>query len=1206
MDIIAYNGKYFLGAIEFYDSNKNIGFIASNHCGMPQHFAYNQDFYVDSDSFAEEEAKVEGRVVVFQILEQRNGKEKAINVRRYTRALDKDVKLALSYYGDYEIIEFKDGRTINLYCSCSKPRKLLAEKVAGIIQTDKKRSPETTFKHFDFFIKHYQTSYFIKDRYIFDKDFDKDEKQIWIDFFSIFTDEEWLEILKAYPSACRYCTDESILNIWVDSLNLGNPDNLISRLKGWRTSYNHNFERFSELNEYEAIAELLPDNPKEKYLVKVQNYADKIASGIIKMKTEGYHKQTELHKSLQYVLRYTPNKHEEELKTAEDILAFRGFRTYVHRYLHNPHNYLKEFTYGSIPYSDTRAYIRDYDSERNIRAELTNAISNYLESLDDSKKAETIEKVKPDITASLNKYFDEDNLQAIVGTFMLFEFLDGDYKKPYLERLYPLVNEKFCGDVQNAIKEKRGLPDTFMSSYHFFTSQFDDDIKKLLHDNVLAVMRTANNFELIFNCSASKNEEWLSEKEAYVMVDAIVKNWTYKDFLNFFNHRFSCTEDLRLLIAKYAFSLIRHFSLSEDFDGPPLDVILKKGKFAKPENIRFLEHLIGILPDGKNNSLWQTYIRERSITDLLALFDNGLVSTLPQTIIEDIVNEITLDNILADKKRWYSKPILPDGPIKKILISAKDDLFTAITKRLSLMSLADEEIPLAVFLIELMKINKPYGLKGWEEKMWEFDFEEKLKTFRNSLSNDSKLPVLLWAVHFLSSTPASLLHDYFHLLPPYIQIRVVKRLFSGIATGKFSYTATTLYEIIGGDVHQICLPLEIVFAYLKLREEDPLAELNNNVMLQLFDGREDHGEWIGIRQFVTECHGRIFTQSANDDYQSRRRKFYNGAIWSNEKGNIVVFVPERMIDYTNKLLQYDNRYKAQVNELISITFKSSEYYRVNTSNGYFYFFAKEKEMELYTLSRYYNFRYKGVNNNITFIVNEVNENAEDLFCECRMSDKVDYKYGIPFYWCGNKPCFCLPTRFHTASEWQEYTLLDFMRILGITTDYTTRTGKIIRFGYYTIVSSYLKSFANFYEHLKCRHCGKLMKPRKISNFASRAVNEYSCDNSNCSNRGALVYLNHCFNQPKCKAIIDSRDSKKCPNDQYICPKCGACCSTENFRNRIYHLETTGGEISRWLYNFVANDLGHWEKGNRFCYKCGRPMQNHGNGFYCNYCMTGYK
>ena len=52
---------------------------------MPQHFAYNQDFYVDSDSFAEEEAKVEGRVVVFQILEQRKGREKAVGAIGFSR-----------------------------------------------------------------------------------------------------------------------------------------------------------------------------------------------------------------------------------------------------------------------------------------------------------------------------------------------------------------------------------------------------------------------------------------------------------------------------------------------------------------------------------------------------------------------------------------------------------------------------------------------------------------------------------------------------------------------------------------------------------------------------------------------------------------------------------------------------------------------------------------------------------------------------------------------------------------------------------------------------------------------------------------------------------------------------------------------------------------------------------------------------------------
>ena len=63
----------------------------------------------------------------------------------------------------------------------------------------------------------------------------------------------------------------------------------------------------------------------------------------------------------------------------------------------------------------------------------------------------------------------------------------------------------------------------------------------------------------------------------------------------------------------------------------------------------------------------------------------------------------------------------------------------------------------------------------------------------------------------------------------------------------------------------------------------------------------------------------------------------------------------------------------------------------------------------------------------------------------------------------------------------------------------------------------------------------------------------------------------------------------CPNEQYICPECGACCSTENFKLRIQHLHTTGGYISDRLVKFVENDLGHWEKGIYFCYKCGKQM-----------------
>jgi cold shock CspA family protein len=1191
-DKIAYNGKYFLGAIKFFDNNKDFGFIASNHCGMPLHSAYKQDFYVNSNSFAEEEAKVEGKIVVFQILEQDKGRKKAINVRRYSSTSNEDVQLALSYYGNYEKVEFKDKHMFNIYCHCHIPLQLEANKVADIILKDKKRSPKTTFKHFYFFIKHYKTGYSIKEKYIYDRDFDKDKKQIWINFFSIFTTEEWLEILKEFPSACRYVTDESILLLWIDYMDFWNTKEYISFLINGRNSKPLSRRKhLSEITDYWANAELLPDNIKQKYTKKIQQIIDIIASDIIKKMIEDDHVHADLYKTLEFVLNYTPNKHEDGLKKIEEIHAFEEFKSSVFCYLNNPQEYLNDLLY-KIRESDIDIFFGGYDLEKYDK--LTNSISNYFEGLDSSKRLEAVEKIQPDITVFLNIFLGDKNLQAVVGALTFFNFLDKDYKKKYLERLYSLVKEKLCCDVQDAINEKKGLPDSYIRSYTFLTSQFDEETKKSLHSDILSVMRTANNIELISNCSAGEDNEWLSKEEAHTMADAIVKDWKYNDFINFFNHKFRCKEDLRLLIANYAFNLISQFSLSENFDGSPTDDILQNNKSAELENIRFLEHIIEILPDGKNNELWQTYISERSKTDLLALYDHGLASTLPITIIKDVINGITLNSVLANNKRWYNRPILHDDRIKDMLVNANDDLFTAIAVRLEGMSLTDEEIPLAILLIELMKINKPSNIEGWKERNWENAFAQKIKAFRASLPNDSKLPILLWAVHFQSSGSMALLRDIFHLLPPYIQIRVVKKLFCAIAAGKFKQTAATLYEVIGGNIHQICFPLEIIFTYLKLREKDPSAELNNNIMLQLLDGREDHSEWIGIRQFVTECHGRIYKQYDNN--QSWRQHYYNGAIWPNNNGGIVVFVPEKMISENNTLQNYNNKYKATVNELISITYKPSEYSMQTNSYGTYYIFEEKREMELYTLSRYFNFRYKDVNSALTFI--KLNEYTEDPFCECRMSDEYDKNHNIPFYWCGNKPCFCHPTRFHTASEWESYTLLDLMHILGIPTDYTTQKGKVIRFGYYTIVSSYLKSFAKFYEHLKCRHCGKLMKPNEIANFTSRAVNEFSCDNSNCTNRGAVVYLNHCFNRPKCNATIDSRDSKKCPNGQYICPECGACCSTKIFRERIEHLETTGGEISQRLYYFVTNNLGHWEQGKRFCFKCGKPIQN---GLICAEC-----
>ena len=124
--------RSFIGAVKFFDVNKNFGYIASNNCNMPSP-KYNQDFYVDSSSFIDEDAKKEGRIVVFQIHKQSDGKKRAIQVRRISKS-DEDVQLALSYYGDHEYINYKDNRKKNLYTHTYKPVKLVAEKVQGIIE----------------------------------------------------------------------------------------------------------------------------------------------------------------------------------------------------------------------------------------------------------------------------------------------------------------------------------------------------------------------------------------------------------------------------------------------------------------------------------------------------------------------------------------------------------------------------------------------------------------------------------------------------------------------------------------------------------------------------------------------------------------------------------------------------------------------------------------------------------------------------------------------------------------------------------------------------------------------------------------------------------------------------------------------------------------------------------------------------------------
>ena len=697
--------------------------------------------------------------------------------------------------------------------------------------------------------------------------------------------------------------------------------------------------------------------------------------------------------------------------------------------------------------------------------------------------------------------------------------------------------------------------------------------------------------------------------ESLALSKLIISNWGYaeinefiKDEPDLFDHN---SEFANLVIAR-AKEVVSTIPLSHFFDGTPLEEGEKKfySRYPERENCAFLNYLKKLIPDGQSSSEWEDYINSRSADDLLILFDHDVLKSLPENIIEMVINSISLDDVYAVKERWYSKPSLKNKTYAKVLETAKVSLFPIIANRLQSMEMADDNIALAVLLTELMTANMPSDDSDYyARKNWENSFASQIQAFTRANSIAPSLAVIWWAIHSKTTTSSASLKKVFAILPPYLQIRIVKKLFKSIHEGKIHHTAESFYNLIANEEKPMCFPLEIAFTYLKLREKDPNKTLDNNIMLQLLEGRDDTDEWIGIRSIVTQCSGRWVANELPDDRSNwKRNSYFNGIISKGQNNRLRVFVPRKMVDEYGNIKDYNNKHYARAIQQIQITYSEDEYQSVNEEHGVSFYFDENYEVELFAIARPFNFKYNGLDNFIGF---ETKEDDQEEFCECRLADKVDNYHGLAFYWCGNKPCFRPPVRYRTNDEWEYYTILDFMRILGISPDYINKNGKRTKFGHYIILSSYLKSFAKFYEHLKCRECGKLMKPSDITNFTSRAVTEFSCTNDSCNQKGVVVYLNHCFNKQKCNATIDSRDSRQCPNGQYICPECGACCSTENFRLRISHLHMTGGFISDRLRTFVEHDLGHWEKHEFYCYKCGKPMVLQSTGYVCTDCETQY-
>lgn len=228
-----------------------------------------------------------------------------------------------------------------------------------------------------------------------------------------------------------------------------------------------------------------------------------------------------------------------------------------------------------------------------------------------------------------------------------------------------------------------------------------------------------------------------------------------------------------------------------------------------------------------------------------------------------------------------------------------------------------------------------------------------------------------------------------------------------------------------------------------------------------------------------------------------------------------------------------------------------------------------------------------INRTVSYNRNEHNKAKNHPICDGRKAvnkttkEPVLSDEKVEFWWCANQKCFKPSRQLHSSTDWEKYSLLDFLTILKV--DFKETDLEI----YLNIINK-----ANrFLKHLNCRECNHILYPKGKTQYAFYGISHFACKTDDCSEKGKEIYLSHCLNG-YCEMEIDSRDSVKCkPNGLeaescgwYVCNYCHSCCSSEQLQRR------------KWIYDNVMHSEykchleGHRNLGVISCNKCGDPME----------------
>jgi cold shock CspA family protein len=578
-----------------------------------------------------------------------------------------------------------------------------------------------------------------------------------------------------------------------------------------------------------------------------------------------------------------------------------------------------------------------------------------------------------------------------------------------------------------------------------------------------------------------------------------------------------------------------------------------------------------------------------------------------------VLKAVTEDEYFSLWKKGKGK-ILPREAISKFL-SDNYDSYNVVDKWLGDNIITAEH--LSEFLIELLKNEKPiedrigfYRLFNRIKCLLKID---KTSALAIRKLNNTFFNLILWFLTDSEELNFDELKFKFIYFAPNDQIKIVKRLFSCKAKNEFDLTIEKLDELRRFDFDLYNLNLEfnpelqvdistdvVIKALLSYRKSGRFLFEGELLKTVLDDLGNDKTKRFSLHSFFEKCKGRTISKfNWNREGEVSKIQFGNNQFY------FAITFP------TGENVWINGRDRFQHNpnfERLKEAVKGLPGSKWNAAAQH-WGVPSQYESQVLDFARdnrfFLNIGGGSYSDNIHLAEFPVVEIPNGIsFCEGRIANRLHQTFKKEFWWCKGQACFEKCENIHGTDEWDNYTLLDFCEILRFNTDETNRMGDFIPKGVYYQFIGLINRFNRLLERLYCTDCNQILSPVDTSHFAAHTVVRFHCVNAACHNKQE-IYLNHCLNG-QCNSIIDSRVSKKCTNGLYICENCGSCCSHSMLERRLNGLRTTNGYIHSSLVYEVERKLGHLERAEYYCFRCGEEMdETDSEVFHCNSCDVTY-